>query len=361
MLPLLYTRWADEFLGGPIPAETEATCAQCALLAVSPTPAKQNLTRRIYPRTKCCTYYPELTNFQVGFILNENDPNAAPARAVVLARVQAQFMATPLNLLPPLTQRLLYSKAPYMGSALSLCCPYYVEELLGGACGIWQHRNAVCMTWHCKHVRGQVSQSFWIDALKPLFKTLEHTLAYWCLTQLDLPEANLASVLAATTVNITDPYFTPDMLDETVDPKAHRMLWGPWTGREAEFYSECARRVAALTPQEVLAIGGPLAALRLRLARQAYGKLIAAKLPHTVHPGHFTVQPLADGEVQIVSYDANDPLVLPLEVLNLLPYFIGRSVTEALQVISDEAQIDMEPALVRKLLDFEILVEAEPE
>lgn len=54
--------------------------------------------------------------------------------------------------------------------------------------------------------------------------------------------------------------------------------------------------MAALTPQEVLAIGGPLAALRLRLARQAYDKLIATNLPHTVYPGHFTVQPLADGE-----------------------------------------------------------------
>jgi len=36
-------------------------------------------------------------------------------------------------------------------------------------------------------------------------------------------------------------------------------------------------------------------------------------------------------------------------------------VDQALKAIDEQEQIELEPALVRKLLDFEILVAAEPE
>jgi len=80
-------------------------------------------------------------------------------------------------------------------------------------------------------------------------------------------------------------------------------------------------------------------------------------LPRAVRPGNFRVQPLGEGQVQIVSYSEYAPLLLPAVVLNLLPYFEGRTVEEARQAIDEQEQTEIELALVRKLLDFEILVE----
>lgn len=357
VLPSLYATWVEEWLGGSIPSETEATCHKCALLAESTQLPTHDLTRRIHPRTKCCGYYPSPTNFQVGRILNETDPTAAPARDVVAARVQKRFMATPLTLDVPPAYHLLYAKSPYMGSALKLRCPYYVEELLGGACGIWRHRNAICLTWFCKHSRGQVGLTFW-KALESFLRQMEDTLSLWCLTQSEMADASLAQILPDRRRDKT--HFTSQELDEVVDEQAHRALWGNWAGREAEFYRECGRLVSALSAQRALEIGGAEAALRLRVARQAYGALLSTELPRAARPGNFRVQPLGNDQVQIVSYSEYAPLLLPSVVLNLLPYFEGRTVDEALKMIDEKEQIEMEPALVRRLLDFEILAAEEP-
>jgi len=352
ILPSLYAGWIEAWLGGPIPAETEATCQACALLAKG-LPQADALTRRIHPRTKCCGYYPSLANFLVGCILSEPNPTAAPARDVVAARVRARFMATPLALDAPPAYNLLYAKAPYMGSALRFQCPYYVEELLGGACGIWRHRQSVCLTWFCKHARGQVGLTFW-KALERFLRQMEDALSMWCLTQLDVTDESLTHILPDRRRDKT--VFTPQELDEVVDEEAHRALWGPWAGREAEFYGECGRLVSALSAQEALEIGGVEAALRLRVARRAFAALLSTDLPRAVRPGKFRIQPLGDDQVQIVSYSEYAPLLLPAVVLNLLPYFEGRTVDEALQAIDEHEQTEVEPALVRKLLDFEILV-----
>lgn len=358
ILPSLYANWVEAWLGGSVPAETEATCQECALLAEPALAPAHDLTRRIHPRTKCCGYFPTLTNFQVGRILNETDPSAAPARDVVAARVHARFRATPLALGVPPTYHLLYAKSPYMGSALKLRCPYYIEELLGGACGIWRHRNAICVSWFCKHRRGQVGLTFW-NGLEAVLAQMENALSLWCLTQLELTDASLARMLPRRRAD--QESFMPADLDEVVDEGAHRVLWSNWAGREAEFYRECGRLVSALSAERALEIGGPEAALRLRVARQAYGALLSADLPEAVRPGSFHIQPLGDGQVQIVSYSEYAPLVVPSVVLNLLPYFEGRTVDEALKAIDEQEDIELEPALVRKLLDFEILVTAAAE
>ena len=352
ILPSLYARWADDLLG-PIPAETEATCHQCVLLL---TLSDSNTTQSINPRTKCCTYYPDLMNFQVGNILNEPNPYKAPARDVVMARVRAQFMSTPLKLQKPPVYNIIYDKNPFMGSALRLRCPYYVEEVLNGACGIWQHRNAACTTWFCKHVRGNVGHSFWRDALEPFFKFLEDALGFWCLTRLSLPEENLERLLKMSNYT-SDSRFTPEILDETVDPKIHKAIWGHFIGHEIEFYQECGRLVSCLSTSEVLAIGGSKATLYLSLARKAYNSLISKSLPQAVRPGRFQLQPQGNGIVQVIGYSGCDPLTLPLDLLPLLSYFEGRTVEKALNIILEETQFEIEPDLVRRLLDFEILIE----
>ena len=56
------------------------------------------------------------------------------------------------------------------------------------------------------------------------------------------------------------------------------------------------------------------------------------------------------------SYSDYDPLELPSAVMELLPFFDGRPTAEALAEIEAERGVRLEPALVRKLIDFQVLV-----
>jgi hypothetical protein len=69
-LPPLYAEWAESFLGGPIPAETDATCQDCAMC---PPPGKRPATGVFFsPDVKCCSYMPTLPNFLVGRMLGND-------------------------------------------------------------------------------------------------------------------------------------------------------------------------------------------------------------------------------------------------------------------------------------------------
>ena len=56
---------------------------------------------------------------------------------------------------------------------------------LGGRCGVWKNRHAVCATWFCKHERGAFGSRAW-RALQGLFQSLEDELALWCVNELDV-------------------------------------------------------------------------------------------------------------------------------------------------------------------------------
>src|SRR5262249_55419500 len=96
-------------LPGPIPAETRATCQQCAMCppatgAASPTPSPDYFN----PQTKCCTYLPRLPNFLVGGILADETPEMAPGRASVEQRIRKGVTVTPLGLAADARFQLLY-------------------------------------------------------------------------------------------------------------------------------------------------------------------------------------------------------------------------------------------------------------
>ena len=55
-LPRLYTAWMDQFLRGPIPTETDATCGDCAMVA-GPLPRRQEPETAL-PRRQACVLKP---------------------------------------------------------------------------------------------------------------------------------------------------------------------------------------------------------------------------------------------------------------------------------------------------------------
>ena len=70
-IPPLYAPWLRDIVGGPIPAETRATCDRCVML---PTEGSAPDAVFFSPITKCCTYQPTIPNFLAAaglFLLGE--------------------------------------------------------------------------------------------------------------------------------------------------------------------------------------------------------------------------------------------------------------------------------------------------
>lgn len=353
-LPSLYAAWMDELLAGPIPRETEATCDDCAMCG----DAQDDDDGRTFfsPQTKCCSYVPKLPNYLVGRILADEDTALASGRASVLARLQAGVSVTPLGLEQSPVFLALYGRSPstLSGQSRTILCPHYLADE-GGRCGIWKHRNSVCTTYFCKYVRGATGQSFW-RTLHQLLTAIEENLARWCVYELDPGGKSLKLLFPLMEENaLIDPH----ALDGAPEPQRHRALWGDWAGREADYYQACARLVEPLTWPDVLARSGPTVGIYARLTSVAYRQLTSAQLPPALEVGSFrSVRLNADTQV-VSSYSGYDPIELPKSLLEVLHYFDGRPTRQALAAISAERSIKINHALVRKLVNFKILVASE--
>src|SRR5947208_9693702 len=109
-LPPLYARWASQFLSGAIPAETEATCSDCAMLCGTPVKAQPAAAAPFFdPSTKCCTYLPVLPNFLVGRMLTDDSPEFTRGRVTLEARLAEGIAVTPLGIGRGAEYELLYA------------------------------------------------------------------------------------------------------------------------------------------------------------------------------------------------------------------------------------------------------------
>src|SRR5262249_5034160 len=141
------------------------------------------------------------------------------------------------------------------GRATGLRCPYFLED--GGRCGLWRHRNSICTTWFCKHVRGKAGMRFWIGRVKPLLEVIEADLRVWCALEAGLGEDALAALTETAAWNHANEGLNADTMTGRVDAKAYARMWGDWAGREEAFYLAAAERVAALSWDELLGVCGP--------------------------------------------------------------------------------------------------------
>jgi hypothetical protein len=337
---------------GPIPAETNATCHDCAM---SPRAGEApGNTFFFKPASKCCTYWPELPNFLVGRILADEDPALAAGRARVAGSLQS-INCTPRALRAPVAWRVLYrgGSGDVFGRAQALLCPYYQEE--GGLCGIWRHRESTCATWFCKHVRGAVGRQFWRE-LQELLERVEQQLAAWCMLELDPgPEALGRWFALPADRNSPQPLDTAQF-EGAADPAERRALWGRWWGREREYFEECAALVAPLSWEEVTALCGPEVRAFARLVRHAYAELVGDEIPARLQVGPIELIQIDPQRCRAVTYRAYDPLEFPRRLLDALSRFDGRPTEAALRAVEDQEGLRLHPSLVRKLVDFAVLV-----
>lgn len=350
-LPPLYDRWMRECLTVPVPNESKATCSDCAMCAPRGHTDAPNEPVFYDPDTKCCSYMPMMWNFLTGAVLSDDSPEAAVGRRSVEDRIKAGIAITPLAMERTPVYKALYAHIPgAFGRTQSMRCPHYIED--GGLCGVWRSRESTCATWFCKHERGDVSKQFWIR-MHRLLALAERELAGWCVLQLDPGTDALRAIF---------PFpFPPDVpvtgsdFDGRPDPKRQAALWGNWYGREAEFYRKAHRLVRDLDWNEVRQICGPEVQAAEAIVREAFDGLRDYSLPARLRVGTFRQLPIADGGAMVTSYSPLDPLQLSPEILQILPYFQGQTVKAARAAIRRDLGIDVEPALLRKLADFELL------
>jgi Fe-S-cluster containining protein len=355
VLPPVYARWTDEVLGGPIPPELEATCDDCAMCGSGEELPKASVYF-FEPSIKCCSYVPELPNYVVGGILVDDDPAMDEGRRTLEARLAEGVAITPLGLGRHPTFQILYNHftaSQAFGRSRSIRCPHYLEAT--GRCSIWRHREAVCTTWFCKHNRGAVGSRFWV-ALHQLLASIELELQRWCVVTLDLGAPALRRLFALSlTADQRDPIKAGD-LDGVPDPAVHQANWGNWAGREREFYAESARLVGELSWDQVLQIGGIGLEITGRLMRDAYAALMDETVPERVRAGTFELRRAGTDYSRVATYSPNDPVDVPKAALDVLHYFDGRPTRQVLETITMERGIEIDLSLVRRLVDFGVLV-----
>lgn len=341
-----------ELLGRAIPAESAADCRSCVMVAGRD--GNSDPGRRWFdPVTRCCTYLPELPNYLVGRILADPSAGMAAGRRSVESRIDCGVAVTPLGLGKHDVHTLLYVHgADGFGASRTLRCPHHLDD---GGCGIWQHRMSVCATWFCKHVRGALGQRFW-RAVQALLSAVERDLARWCLLETGLGPKALASLLPppvpAAPVFMLDRY----QLDGRVDPRRYAAAWGERAGRERAYYRRCAELVQDMGWRQVLAVCGPEVTIRARQARDAFREVRSRGIPPRLRVGDYHIVEAAPEASLVASYSGFDPLRLPAAVLEALPFFDGRPAADALRTIERKKRLRFDRELVRKLIDFAILV-----
>jgi hypothetical protein len=340
-------------LDGGIPVETKATCDSCAML-----PPKDASVPRgdLYysPVTKCCTFLPELANYLVGRILADDDPELAVGRATVERRIDAGVDVSPLGLGRSAKYSLLYNQGRRgFGQAKSMECPHHLPD---GRCGVWRHRESTCATWFCKFDRGAVGQRFW-DRLHDMLAGIEKKLSLWCLLEVGLDAPLLERLFSARRVAFASGASGLDAadLDGERDPAAYRAFWGDWVGRERELYRRCAELVDRLTWDDVLNIGGIELRLLATVTQSAHRELRSIEVPSRLRPRELRVVLGSSERVQLVTYNEADPLSAPRALIDVLHHFDGRLTDEVVAEIAAEHDLRLQPGLVRKLVDFDVL------
>jgi hypothetical protein len=343
MLSSLYTAWIDQLLAGPIPAETKATCENCAML-----PQGEPLAGGVYfhPTTRCCTFQPALANYRAGLILADDDTGLAAGRHTVESRLAARIAVTPLGMNPSARFLLLYENASgAFGRGPELGCPHQIE----GQCGIWAHRPATCTTWFCKHVRGATGFEFWKD-LGRLLNEVDSQLGLWCAVEMGIEVEQLARLLESRPMDATD-------LGAAIPDSVYRRFWGSWVGREAEFYRACAELVRPLAWDEITRICGPRLGILSRMVLDRYRKVTSEEPLESPRVGLIQIERIVGGKYSAVTYSPYDRLKISAELAAVLPHFDGRPVGTVVEEIRTQRGIRIDPALVRRMADFRVLVE----
>ncbi|MAL03872.1 MAG: hypothetical protein CL625_06325 [Arenimonas sp.] len=350
--PRIYRKLLPDLFRRQVPAETLATCRQCAMCRPEPLTADLPGSTYFNPSTKCCTFQPALANYLVGGILSDPDPAMDEGRSRIRSALASGVGCLPTGIVPSAMYAHMYQHRAHdvFGRAVSMRCSYFREGEFN--CTIWKHRNATCSTWFCKHVKGKEGQQFWLAA-KNYVAYLE-----WLLPRHFALEAGLDPPVqdegASAPVELG-----ADDIDGRWDENAHAAAWGAWKGREEAFYIACYEKAQALGHEEVLRISGTHPHdLRGRALERAYNQMMEPKVPDPLLRNPRLVVRERPGDKRHVGVGGISGIEISAELLEMLWCFNGlRTTQEALSLIQDRHEATLTQALVTSLYHHRVLVD----
>jgi hypothetical protein len=215
----------EDFGWMKLPAEELAECGRCPKVE----------TGEYLASCRCCSYFPQLSNFGLGFALE--DPEARRW----VERVIDGGVALPEGM-EPAPEGFVASLAVYaedrFGKTEDVVCPFL--DVPAGRCRVFAYRNSICASFFCDHEHGAEGAAFWAS-LQRLVGHIEMALAQWAMERVGMPPGEYIRRLDGLKDRV-DRLSEPGTRSWT--PAAREILWGEWYGREAEFFAACAEQVA---------------------------------------------------------------------------------------------------------------------
>lgn len=174
-----------------------------------------------HPNIRCCTVIPKVPNFLIGFALKAENP-------LMTAYLERASLLPEGLLISPreLDLSLAYIHRPGAGEP-GVVCPFLEHE--SKRCGIYAFRSTTCSSYFCKTERAEASRIFWSD-LADLGSQIETLLAQWAMTELGISRESLEQHLGQ---------YKPDLGSDWPED-LRRDLFGPWAGREKDFFIAAA-------------------------------------------------------------------------------------------------------------------------
>lgn len=349
-LPPAYKHLFNEFFDKPKVVETRATCETCAMCDHGqPSPVAMEFFNS---ETKCCTFTPILPNYLVGAILADESPEMAEGKRRIKSTISKRVGVGPWYLSRPRkTSLLMLGYSDVFGRAKSLKCPYYDDDNPAGTCSIWRHREVICMTYYCKYSGGMRGYEYW-GALKDYLAHVQRVLSQ--------------SAARAVDPKVVEPQFKKNMLTledmEDLPPKEsdYRAWWGPWVGREEEFYRRCYEWVGTVSASEfaknVDQSKDGTAVLEKLVAK--YELLQSKVLPNTLVRNARMREAHVGDKVIVTSYHRFDSFALDKDLFEVCGMFkADQTLEENLEHLQRDEGIELTPDLIEYLFAAGVLVE----
>jgi len=198
-----------------MPQERRATCLDCPKVADG----------SHHKDTRCCTYFPELVNYLLGFALQDDK-----SRPLIEAQIaKGHILPTGQQIHPGQYHKAVQSYADDLfGELPSQVCPFLNAETI--ECGIYPYRNSVCSTFFCESDHGDAGNHFW-EKTQDLVAYVEIALSQAAMQSLGIDVRNYVLTLDKWASSISSS-FDPD---GGWSLELRKKVWGDWFGREAEF------------------------------------------------------------------------------------------------------------------------------
>jgi Fe-S-cluster containining protein len=351
LLPVVYRSLLPPFFARDAIREERATCRSCAMC--DPSGGDGDGVTYFRPDAKCCTYQPFLPNFLAGGVLRDESPALAEGARRVRERIARRIGVTPRWLGPGRKYSLLLeaSRVSSFGRSTTLRCSFYEPE--GGSCTIWKHRNSVCSTFFCKHVSGADGKVFWV-ALESWLAYVEQRLAAFAVETLapELREPEIARGLLT----------REDLEDRPPSETDYASYWGPWVGREADFYMRCHELTTSLDRATFERLIGDGGSELLADVEAKHAIVVAPRLAERLALNPELEVRTVEGGVIVVSYSRYEPMLLSDALHEVLRQFSARErVVDVLARLKREHDVELPEGLLLSLQQMRIVAPVDAE